>query len=240
MGSSVYSLPAWVGEQYIFSSILRETPDTVLYAATQKDMQRDVVVESLRPRAARDSLRVQAFLESARAQARMGGGYIASPLELLYADDTWHLAKERIKGDSLDLMLAGGHKLSSFSICELMLRLCHICLCMDLEGIASVPFRLQSIYAVEMGFLFENPATHGERPRTASRHILSEAARQVEPLLDMSSAHAAEVLALLERVRWTVNWSSLSPILFDEDFNCLRLLALQESKDGQSPFSPHE
>lgn len=236
MGSSVYALPALVGEQYILSSVLRETPDTVLYAATQKDMQRDVIVESLRPKAAGDSLRVQAFLDSARAQARMGGGYIASPLELLYADGTWHLAKERIKGDSLDLMLASGRKLPSSSICELMLRLCHICLCMDLEGIAGAPFRLQSIYAVEMGFFFENPATHGERSRAASRRMLSEAARQVEPLLDMASAHADDVLALLERVRWTINWSSLSPILFDEDFACLRLQALQESEEG--PLSP--
>ena len=52
--SSVYNLPILVGEQYVLSAVLSETADTVLYAATQKDMRREVVVESLRPEAMSD------------------------------------------------------------------------------------------------------------------------------------------------------------------------------------------
>lgn len=228
MVSSVYTLPALVGEQYMFTSVLKESADTVLYAASQKDMRRDVVVESLRPEAARDPLRVQAFLDSAKAQARLGGAHIASALELLYADETWHLAKERIKGDSLDSMLASGRKLASSDVCELMLSLCHICLCMDMEGIASVPFSLQSVYAVGIEFRFDNPATGGGRDCSTSRRTLSEAARQIAPLLDPASPRAGQVRELLRRMELTVNWSALSPLLFDEDFVRLQMQILQE------------
>ena len=41
---SSYPLPFLVGNQYVLSAVLNETADTVLYAATQKDMRREVVV----------------------------------------------------------------------------------------------------------------------------------------------------------------------------------------------------
>ncbi|MBQ8900194.1 MAG: hypothetical protein IJY72_04490 [Akkermansia sp.] len=46
--STAYSLPALVGGQYVLSAVLSETADTILYSATQKDMRREVVVETLR------------------------------------------------------------------------------------------------------------------------------------------------------------------------------------------------
>lgn len=231
--SSAYTLPALVGGQYVLSSILGETADAVLYAAAQKDMRRDVIVESLKPEAARDPVRVRRFLDSARAQARMSGGNIASSLELLYADDTWHLAKERVKGESLDSMLAEGRLMPSFPICDLMLRLCRMCICMDIEKIAGIPFSLQNVYMVGMDFRFDNPACAGERRRSASRRVLVEAARQAELLLDPSSLMADQVKSVLETMRLNANWSVLSPLLYDESFARLQQRILQADSDGQ-------
>lgn len=221
--SSLYALPALVGEQYVLSSVLRETPDTVLYAATQKDMRRDVVVETLKPEAASDPVRVQQFLETAKAQAQFCGNNIAASLELLYAEGTWHMAKERIRGEALDAMLERGGKLPSAAVCELMLHLCRICVGLDIEKIANLPFALQNVYAVGMEFRFDNLACAGERSRSASRRMLTDAAKQAALLLEPESPFAEEVGGLLERMRLNANWSMISPLLFDEEFARLQL-----------------
>lgn len=214
---SIYSLPALVGEQYVLSAVLHETPDTVLYAATQKNMRREVVLESLRPEAMADYIKVQKFLDSARAQSRMSGGAIASSLELIFADNTWHLAKERIEGEPLDVMVAQNRKLSACAVGELMQLLCRICLCMDIENIAGEPFNLQHLYYMSPGFRLRNPAIGGERKRTTSRRVLTQAAADLLSLVDESSPHASELCDILRRMRYPSNWTSLSPLHYDED-----------------------
>lgn len=228
--ASAYVLPALVGEQYVLSSVLQETSDTVLYAATQKDMRRDVVVESLAPEAAADPMRVQQFLETAKAQARFGGGNIAAPLELLYADNTWHLAKECIKGDSLDALMVNGEKLTSSAVCDVMLHLCHICLCLDIERIDNQPFSLQDIYRVGVEFRFDNLARAGERSRSASRRTLAGVAGLILPLLDMETPLAGKVRGVLSRMQLKVHWSALSPVLYDEEFTRLQFQILLEER----------
>ncbi|MBR5894991.1 MAG: hypothetical protein IKZ13_05570 [Akkermansia sp.] len=222
--SSVYNLPILVGEQYVLSAVLSETADTVLYAATQKDMRREVVVESLRPEAMSDHLKVQAFLENARAQSLMSGGSIASSLELVYAHETWHLAKERIEGDPLDVMVAEGRKLSAFAICELMQMLCHICLCMDIEDIAGEPFLMQHLYYTNPGFRLRNPARGGKRGRTTSRRVLTAAAADLMQLVDETSPRAADLCDIMRRMRYPSNWTSLSPLYYDEELVRLQQL----------------
>lgn len=221
--SDTYALPFALGPRYMLISVLRETADTVLYCARQNDMGRDVVVESLKREAMEDPMKVQGFLEAARAQSRMGGGPIASSLELLFAEDTWHVARERIEGESLDVMVAEGRKLPAFAVCELMQLLCHICICMDMEDIAGEAFLLQHVYYMSPGFRLRNPALGGERSRTTSRRVLTTAAADLLQLVDESSPHAADLCDILRRMHYPSNWTPLSPLHYDED-----LVRLQE------------
>lgn len=62
--AQTYNLPRVIGEQYILSSIVQETATTVTYAATQKDMRREVLVEGLRPAAAHDDRKRQSSLRA--------------------------------------------------------------------------------------------------------------------------------------------------------------------------------
>ena len=66
MPYSAYSLPRVVAEQYILTSVQSEDTDTVTYAATQKNMSRDVLLRSLRLAAMQDDRKVRAFVETAR------------------------------------------------------------------------------------------------------------------------------------------------------------------------------
>ncbi|MBR5887147.1 MAG: hypothetical protein IKZ07_02955 [Akkermansia sp.] len=217
MQSTAFALPALVGAQYVFSSVLSETADTVLYCATQKDMRREVVVETLRPHLAGDAERVQAFLAKAHAQACMSGGGVASALELFYAEGTWHLAKERIGGIPLDVMKESGRLLSACDICELMQQLCHICISMDIEGIAAEPFQLRYIYYQSPNFRMRNPAVGGVRERTFSRRVLTAAAAELIGLVDLCSPNAAELCDILNRMQYPGNWTPLSPLYYDEE-----------------------
>lgn len=217
MPTTAFTLPKLIGNRYVLSAVLRETADTVLYAATQKDMRREVVVETLRPGLADDVERVQAFLGKARAQAGMSGGRIASTLELFHDEDTWHLAKERIEGTPLDVMVAEGRQLSACDICELMQLLCHICIGMDIEGIAAEPFHLRYLYYQSPGFRLRNPALGGTRERTSSRRVLTAAAADLLELVDLCSPNATELCDILNRMQYPANWTPLSPLYFDEE-----------------------
>ena len=80
------SLPCVIGDQYILTAVVEETEDTIIYEATQKDLQREVLVESLRLSAMADEHRRAAFLETCRLQARVRHTSLAAGLQLLEAE----------------------------------------------------------------------------------------------------------------------------------------------------------
>lgn len=214
---SCYNLPHVVGEQYILTSVLEEREDSVVYAATQKDMQREVRVESLRPAAAADEQRCRSFLDGARARVRLAVPHVAATLELLYADETWHLAEERIKGEPLDMMLANGRVLSGSMFCLLLHHLCRGCLLMDTEGIAGRPFSPACVYLTETDFRFDNPAIAGPRHRGESRRFLRSAAQSIRPLLDPAAPGADRLADLLDRMQCAAAGGPLAVPGFGEE-----------------------
>ena len=212
-----------LGDQYMLSNLLRETPDTIVYGAQQKDIRRDVIIESLRPEAMADDDKVSFFLRTAKAQSRMKPKNVATALELFFMDESWHLAKEKIAGEPLDMLLSRGEKLSSPMMCELLMQLCHICLYMDVEGIASIPFALEDCYLMGHDFRFANMAVAGERLRSASGLTLQAAARAVLPLLDTASPMASAVQELLQRIEYAESWETLTPVYYAEELTQLNL-----------------
>lgn len=227
MPYSAYSLPRVVANQYILSSILEEDADTVTYAATQKNMSREVLLRSLRPAAMQDDRKVRFFVETARLQARLAHPNIAAPLELLEADGTWHLAMERIKGEPLDMMVSNGRVLPSIVICGLLQQLCRVCIYLDIERIALVPFSLEHTYLMDVGFRFDNMALAGPRPRNASKRYLSAAFKLIEPLLDMDSPLATHLRTTMDYMGRVASWRPLTPVYFDEELTRLQMEMLR-------------
>lgn len=222
--SSVYSLPKLLNGQYMLTAVLRETADTVVYAATQKDLRREVVVETLRPERMADPHKVQFFLESARAQTGMGGKFVATVLELLYAEDTWHIARERIQGPPLDELLAAGERGSAATFCELMLTLIRMCIRYDIEGVASTPFFLQNAHFMGLGFRLDNLAQAGTRdPRSSCRDI-QNAARELLPMIDEAAPRAKDIRVIFNNILSTSNWTKLTPLDAYAEFIRLQLM----------------
>lgn len=227
MPYSAYSLPRVLAGQYILSSILEEDADTVTYTATQKNMSRDVLVRSLRAAAAEDDRKVRFFVETARMQARLDHPNIAAPLELLEADGTWHLAMERIKGEPLDMMVSNGRVLPAIVICGLLQQLCRVCIYLDIERIALVPFKLEHTYLMDVGFRFDNMALAGPRPRNASQRYLSEACKLIVPLLDMDSPLATHLYRIMKHIKRVASWRPLTPVHFGEELTRLQMEMLR-------------
>lgn len=227
MPYSAYSLPRVVAGQYILSSIIEEDADTVTYAATQKNMSRDVLVRSLRPAVAQDDRKVRFFVETARLQARFSHPNIAAPLELLQSDDTWHLAMERIKGEPLDMMVSNGRVLPSIVVCGLLQQICRVCIYLDIERIAVTRFSLEHTYLMDVGFRFDNMALAGPRPRNASKRYLSEACDAIVPLLDMESPLAEHLLRIMKHMKRLGSWRPLTPMYFDEELTRLQMEMLR-------------
>lgn len=232
MPYSAYSLPRVVAEQYILTSVQSEDADTVTYAATQKNMSRDVLLRSLRPAAMQDDRKVRAFVETARLQARLEHPNIAAPLELLEADGTWHLAMEHIKGEPLDMMVSNGRVLPSSVICGLLMQLCRVCIYLDIERVNSVPFALENTYLMDVGFRFGNMALAGPRPRNASKKYLAAATRLVAPLLDMETPLAMHIMRVMEHMQSMGSWRPLTPVYLDEELTRLQMeiLRVQEGE----------
>lgn len=227
MPYSAYSLPRVVAQQYILSAVHSEDADTVTYVATQKNMSRDVLLRSLRERAMQDDRKVRFFVESARMQARLDNPNIAAPLELLESDGTWHLAMERIKGEPMDMMVNSGRVLPSIVICGLLQQLCRVCIYLDIERIASVPFSLEHTYLMDVGFRFDNMAQAGPRPRNASKRYLSEACRLIEPVLDMNTPLATHLRRVMNHMQSVGSWRPLTPVHFNEELTRLQMEMLR-------------
>lgn len=227
--SDFYDLPTLVGDQYMLTSILRETRDTVLYRAMQKNLRREVIVERLRLSSAEHPRRVRLFLDSAKAQSRFRGDYLSSVLEVLEVDGTWMVAKESPKGEPLDMMLADGNLLSAYDLCYLMITLCHLCLRLDSEHVASTRFHLEDVYYREGHFRLSNPALAGTRTQVSSRNFLADAARELLGLLDKKSTMAGVLSQLFRRMSIHRDPSPVMPALFLAELTSLRTLALRES-----------
>lgn len=226
-----YDLPAFVGEQYMLTSVLRETRDTILYRATQKELRREVIVERLRHAAAEHPRRVRLFLDSAKAQARFRGDHLSSVLEVLEADGCWLVAKESPPGEPLDMMLADGKLLSAYDICRLFLILCHLCLRLDTEHMASTRFHLEDVYYHEHNFRLSNPARAGTRSVDSSRNYLAGAARDLLPMLDIKSNLAGAIDQLLKRISLHRDTSPMNPALYMAEFTALHTLMLQKAEE---------
>lgn len=225
--SSVYSLPKLLNGQYMLTGILRETADTIVYAATQKDMRREVVVETLRPKCMADPFKVQFFLETARVQTSMGGKFVATVLELLYAEDTWHIARERIQAPPLDELLAAGERGSAASFCELMLTLIRTCIRQDIEGVDSAPFSIQNAHFMGLGFRLDNLAQHGTRDSMATRRDIQNAARELLPKIEQAAPLAHDMEVLLNNILRYSHWTTLTPLDIYAEFVRMQLLIMR-------------
>lgn len=236
MSNKIYALPMVLGDQYILSNVLRETEDTVVYAAMQKDMRREVQVESLCPAAMQDPAKVSHFLETARIQASIPSKVVASTLELIQAEGSWHLTKERIKGEPLDIMVSTGRKLPALVLCNLFLELCHAAIYLDIRGVNNRSMHPEDIYLLDHGFRFENLTCAGKRSSTATSELLSSLAADLLPLLDAGSYEAFRMEEILKRVRYGCNWTPMSVLLLDEELVRLQadIIALIEGDSAES------
>ena len=150
--TDLWDLPMLVGEQYMLTSVLRETRDTILYRGAQRDLRREVMVEVLRKGAASVPRKVQLFLDTAKAQSEFQGEHLLRVLEVMEAEETWIVAKESPEGEPLDMVQSDGQFLSAQDMGELMILLCHLCLRLDAEHVASAHFHWKTCITVTTVF----------------------------------------------------------------------------------------
>lgn len=222
--STAYSLPKLLAGQYMLTAVQRETADTVVYTATQKDLRRDVVVESLRPELMSDPYKVQAFLETAKAQSCMGGKFIALVLELFRAEGTWHIARERILGTPVDHLVASEESGPVDALCELMLTLIRSCIRHDMMGVATAPFSMQNAYYMGLGFRLDNLAQAGVRKPCSSCRDIRNAARAILPKVDATSVHAHDLEIILNNILQSNHHTTLTPLDIYAEFVRLQLM----------------
>ncbi len=206
-----YRVPTMLGEQYMLSEVLEELPDRVIYAAQHRDIRRDVIIDCLRPELANNEDVVAGFLATARAKVHLPSKRVAVVHEMLNEDGSWQLVSERIAGEPLERLMAGGAGLSPFLMARLVRCLCRISLWMDVENLNSMRFELRHCYLVDNDFRFVNPVVAGYRPRTASRDYLVEAAQKILPLLDMSADGSQEMKTFLMNIHEEAHWTVLTP-----------------------------
>lgn len=214
-----YDLPMLVGEQYRLTSELREARDTIIYRGMQKDLRREVMVEVLRKSAMNDPGKVELFLDTARVQARFQGEHLSRVLEVMEAEGTWMVARESPEGEPLDMVQSNGYSLSAQDLCTLMMLICHLCLRMDAECVASGQFQLEDVYYHEHHFKLANPAQAGKRARGSSRNYMAGAAHELLALLDVRTPLAKPLATVLRRMTEMRSSSTQQPALYLAEFS---------------------
>ncbi len=226
-----------LGNQYMLSEVLEERPDRVLYAAQHTDIRRDVIVDCLRPELASDENVVTGFLATARAKVHLPSKRVAVVHEMLNEDGSWQLVSERIAGEPLERLLAGGAGISPFLMARLIRCLCRITLWMDIENLASMGFELRHCYLVGSDFRFVNPVIAGYREATASRDYLVEAATKILPLLDMDEEGSEEMRKFLTNIHEEAQWTVLTPQEIADEALVFQLTRVHQNEQD-SPNKP--
>lgn len=181
---NTYMLPHLLAGQYVLTSIRCDTPVGVLYEATQKDTQRDVLVYSLHAGLALDVSLCNTFIEDARACSRVQMPFVSAVIELFPADETWHLVFEGNGTDSLDFVAVSKQSIPCADMVGLLQKIGKLCLYLDAEGINSRPFRLAGLYRRGNHYLMDNPASSGQRSPLESNRYVIAAAKALLPLLE--------------------------------------------------------
>lgn len=218
----MYTLPKLLGDQYVLTSVIKERPEHVVFAATQKDLRREVRVKSLK-RECQSSDQIARFLATAKAQSLCRHYSIASTLELFEADGTWHLAQERWQGQPLDILAANNKRLHPLQCCSLLREICHTVTFLDTMRLASKPFEPDGVYLRADGsFRFDNPATSGIRTREMREQTLHEAAQWILRLIDRTAEFAHRTSSLALRMVQMQASSPLTSTNFAEELSLLQ------------------
>lgn len=218
----MFTLPKLLGDQYVLTSVLKERPSHFVFAATQKDLRREVRVKSLK-RECSSSDEIANFLATAKAQSLCRHYSISSTLELFEADGTWHLAQERWNGEPLDILAANSKRLPPLQCCSLLREVCHTVAFLDTMRLASKPFEPDGVYLRSDGsFRFDNPATSGIRTRAMREQTLHEAASWVLRLIDTNAEFANRTSSLALRMVQMQASSPLTATNFAEELSLLQ------------------
>ncbi len=218
----MYTIPKLLDGQYVLTSVRKDLPECVVFAATQKDLRREVLVVSLKPACCTLEGKAR-FVAAARAQSLCRHSFVSAPLELFEADGAWHLARERWSGTPLDVLMANGRLLSPMQCCVLLREICHLVITLDAMRLASIRLEPDEVYLRGDGsFRFDNPAVCGSRTQAMREQALKAAGSWVLHLVDMSREYSKRTASLALRMVQTQASSALTAVNFSEEVSILQ------------------
>lgn len=209
-------LPCVLGA-YRLESVLKESENTVVYAAVQTVVDRAVEVTVLNE-AAVHSGKVDQFVANARAKASVHFDKINEAIDAGETDGVWYVATERIEGESLLDLIERGERLTMRQSVSLLLALADIAEYLSAQGISVALLTADMIHRTrDDEFVLSNPAIGGEMKEELKEWMVNagKILEAVRPLSQQGSTRMETLCAWMregnEGVRLT--WQELRQIV---------------------------
>ncbi len=147
---------------YRLESVIKETEDTVVYAAVQTVVDRAVEVTVLKEYAV-NSGKVGQFVADARAKASVHFDKINEAVDAGETDGIWYVATERIEGESLLDLIERGERLTMRQTISLLIVLGDAVGYLSEQHVSATLLTADMIYkTADDDFILSNPARGGE------------------------------------------------------------------------------
>lgn len=235
------ALPERLGD-YELLELLGETPRTRSFRAHQVSVDREVVVEALRPELLDDAAQVEEFLADVRVKGAVEHPAIGSVYEAVRADGAVFYAREALPGESLDSLRESRERLGPRRLLPLLRQVGELMLFLEEQGIATAPLEPRHLVVGDRGVLrMVNRAVGGERTdemQWRDREAVADAFRRILSQTRPGSTRVGKLLDYL-RVRGedAVSWRQVIDA-GDDLLGSLESSPVTRSLDGPSRRSP--
>lgn len=198
--STIDTLPYTLGA-FTLTSILRDTPDAVVFSAVQTLVDREAEVVVLKPCAV-DAGKTSDFVSDARAKVAAHYEAMSEVFEASEQDGMWYVAQERLAGTPLSRLAEKQKRLTMVQILGLLRTLADAATYFEKQNISIEPLRLDMIYLTpENTFTFVNPVRHGQAEDDEARKLMIAMGTELEALRPVSQPGQTRVATLCAWMR---------------------------------------
>ena len=198
---------------YTLTRLLESGKTTDLYLARQNLVNREVIIEALRPDSPREA--VNDFLESGRLRVSASGlPHVAQVLESLQEDGVWFMTHEKPQGYSYVDILAAKQRISPHHVCRVIAQAADIYTYCKRRGLDSINITPAMLFlSPDGGTDFLSPVTAVGRGTdiAAQMNALSRVLAPARPLNVSGSTRCASLLRWMQKdaAAESYDWASI-------------------------------
>ena len=194
-------LPLSLGA-YTLTHFLGKREHSEIYSAQQEHVDRQVLIEVLRPDA--DQATISQFLKTARARVNAKLPGVAQVFESMISDGTWYITQEKPGGLNLETLYRQGAQLTPIQVCTILDAVSQLYIACTKAKLQAGSLSRTDIFLTQgknSSVRFLSPIYDNEERHITQAELMQKLAEALAPLLPSNVAGQTRIATLMQWVR---------------------------------------